>query len=74
MNETYIQGVVPRWVFQGNLTNLYNRWSLSNVIMLDSQLENRYSLGRNLKLNNLSLNVNMLFYMFYINKHEIILN
>lgn len=57
INESYIQGLVPRWIFQGNLTNKFSKWAVSNVIMLDSDLENKYSLGRNLKLNSLLLNV-----------------
>ena len=57
INETHIKGLVPRWIFQGNLTNKFNKWAISNLIILDSELENKYGLGRNLKLNNLTLNV-----------------
>jgi len=57
INESYIQGIVPRWLFQGNLTNKFNKWAVSNIIMLDSDLENKYGLGRNLKLKSLHLNV-----------------
>jgi hypothetical protein len=57
INESYIQGIVPRWIFQGNLTNIFDKWAVSNIIMLDSDLENKYGLGRNLKLKSLYLNV-----------------
>ena len=66
INESYIQGLVPRWIFQGNLTNIFNKWAISNIIMLDSDLENKYGLGRNLKLNPLYLNV--LFILIYVIK------
>lgn len=57
INESYIQGVAPRWIFQGNVTNIFNKSAKSNVIMLDSDLENKYGFGRKLFLNQLDMNV-----------------
>jgi hypothetical protein len=65
INESYIRGVVPRWIFQGNTTNVFNKWAVSNVIVLDSKLENKYGVGRNLFLSDLEMDVS-LFYLYLI--------
>ena len=59
INESYIRGLVPRWIFQGNTTNKFNKWAVSSVIVLNSKLENKYGVGRNLKLADLEMNVTL---------------
>ena len=66
INENYIRGLVPRWIFQGNLTNEFEKWAVSNVIVLDSRLENKYGFGRNLKLNELDFGVFFYYLICYL--------
>lgn len=54
----FINGVAPRWLIQCNTTSFYNdqlNWAVSNVIILDSKLENQQGMGRKLHLPVLSL-------------------
>jgi ABC-type antimicrobial peptide transport system permease subunit len=51
--EDYIKGTAPRWIFEANATT-DNLWAVSNLIVIDSVLENKYGFGRNLKLETLS--------------------
>jgi ABC-type antimicrobial peptide transport system permease subunit len=62
MDEDYIQGLVPRWILVANSTSkdysteISNKtlWTLSNVLVINSILENKYGMGRKLQLNPLN--------------------
>jgi hypothetical protein len=53
-NNKEIQGITPRWVVSGNVTNQNNSWALSNILIINSRLENKYGLGRKLNLQELN--------------------
>lgn len=62
MDEDYIQGLVPRWILVSNATSkdysseISNKtlWALSNVLVINSVLENKYGMGRKLQLSPLN--------------------
>jgi hypothetical protein len=59
-SENYIQGAVPRWILRGNSTTTQkteNSWAITNMLIVDSNLENKYGMGRKLQLSNLGLYV-----------------
>jgi hypothetical protein len=53
-NNKEIQGITPRWVISGNVTNNNDIWALSNILIINSRLENQYGLGRKLNLTELN--------------------
>ena len=58
-NISFLKGVSPRWILRGNTTHKTDNkinWALSNLIILDSELENKMGMGRKLNLPSLSLN------------------
>ena len=59
-NISFLKGVSPRWMFMGNTTSLRingtENWALSNLILLDSDLENKIGMGRKNYLKRLYLN------------------
>ena len=56
-NIKFLKGVVPRWLIMGNSTNFKtNSWATSNMIILNSELENKVGMGRKLHLPRLYLN------------------
>ena len=59
-NISFLKGVSPRWMFMGNTTssgiNGTGNWALSNLILLDSDLENKIGMGRKNYLKRLYLN------------------
>ena len=61
-NLSFLKGISPRWMLQGNATKFPSKnnnnsiWSLTNLIILNSDLENKIGMGRKLKLPKLNLN------------------
>ena len=58
-NISFLKGVTPRWMFMGNSTSYKNNtgnWALSNLILLDSDLENKIGMGRENIVKKLYLN------------------
>lgn len=53
MNETFIKGVSPRWIFPVNVSNI-NFWATSNLVILNSRIENQYEFGRKINLPDLN--------------------
>ena len=59
IDESYLQGLVPRWILMSNVTsnnpNLEdNIWAMATVLIINSNLENKYGLGRKLSLRDLN--------------------
>lgn len=53
-DEEYLEGLSPRWLFQTNSTNdIETFWAVSNLIILDSKLENKFKFGRKMNLTDL---------------------
>lgn len=50
--EYNIIGAVPRWIFKAN-TSIANSWAAANVLIINSEIENKYRYGRKMSLNNL---------------------
>ena len=56
-NIKFLKGVLPRWLIMGNSSNLIKKtWAQSNMIILNSELENKIGMGRKLHLPRLNLN------------------
>ena len=52
-NISFIRGLAPRWILQSNTTSVSGNnsyWAVSNIIILDSKLENQQGMGRKLHL------------------------
>ena len=58
-NVSFLKGISPRWMLRGNATHKKGNktnWAISNLIILDSDLENKMGMGRKLNLPSLFLN------------------
>ena len=58
-NVSFLKGISPRWMLRGNATHKNvnkTNWAISNLIILDSDLENKMGMGRKLNLPSLFLN------------------
>ena len=59
MNEPFIKGVSPRWIFPINVS-YHNLWATSNLVILNSRVENQYEFGRKINLPDLNYLVNII--------------
>ena len=57
MQENYIEGVAPRWIFKSS-SSYYGVSTSSSLLIINSNLENKYGFGRNLDLDTLGFMVN----------------
>ena len=60
IEEPYIKGISPRWIFPVN-TSKDDFWASSNLVVLNSRIENQYEFGRNLNLSDLNYLVKYVF-------------
>jgi len=69
-SEDYLQGVVPRWIFpNANSTYRNETYASANLLIIDSDLENKFKMGRKLELPKLkSYVINLHLYLGMLHK------